>query len=68
MTDLKVHEVEELVDLRGQDLHRLLVDLHPVRLLVRLQHTKLADFLAGLFFSVSLFLSLSQLICFVQKK
>ena len=33
---LEVHEVEQLVDLRRQDLDRLLVDLDPVWLLVGL--------------------------------
>lgn len=33
---LEVHEVHQLGDLRLQHLHRLLVDLHPVGLLVTL--------------------------------
>jgi hypothetical protein len=33
---LKVHQVEEFVDLRRQNFHRLLIDVHPIRLLVRL--------------------------------
>ena len=33
---LEVHEVEEFVDLGREHLHSLLVDLHAIRLLVRL--------------------------------
>jgi hypothetical protein len=33
---LKVHQVEEFVDLRRQNFHRLFIDVHPIRLLVRL--------------------------------